>query len=82
VRTVILLLAIGIGLLAGGFYYHLFDDIIIDYFSDYILDTDNIYYRGSQLVWDAIPYVLMLMGLLCFILAGLQARHGPVGGGT
>lgn len=79
--AVIIIIGIGIGLIAGGFYYHLFDDILIDFFASYVYDTSNVYYIGSQFIWDAIPWVMILVGLLCFILAGLYHHYTSMAGG-
>ena len=72
--AVIILFSIGIGLLAGGFYYHLYDDILTDFFTPYIYNTADPYYLGANLLWDMWPYVLILMGIVCFILAGIKYR--------
>jgi len=74
--AVMVILAIGIGLLGAGFYYNLYDNILTDFFSAYIIDTNDVYYIGSQFIIDALPWVLMLLGVLCFILAGLTYRSG------
>lgn len=69
-RAVMIIIGILLGLLAGGFYYHLFDDIITDFFLGYVYDTNNIYYVGSRLVWDSIPYVLLFISILFFAIGG------------
>ena len=72
--AVAILFGVGIIFIGGGFFWRLFDDIITTYFSVYIYDPTDIYFLGSQLVWDAIPYLLLFIGVLIMIMAGLVYR--------
>lgn len=74
--AVIVILSVGVGLIAGGFFYHLLDDIITDFFLAYVYNTGDPYYLGSALLWDAWPFAMIIMGLVCFILAGVKHRNG------
>ena len=71
----------GLGLVSCGIYYRIYDDVINGYMSQYIFDTSNEYYVGSQLMWDMIPYVIILVGVLMLILGGLSARSQQASGG-
>lgn len=78
-RVVIALIAVGIMILAFGFYYTIGDDILNDFFSDYVYDTDDPYYLGSQLIWDAFPYTVILLSLLLLYYVGRQYGVGGKG---
>jgi hypothetical protein len=71
-KLVISLLAFGLGLLGFGFYYKLFEDITTIYFQKYIIN--NLYFQMSDLVWDMLPYLVIIIGILCLIGAGLIHR--------
>lgn len=77
--AIISILSLGVGLIAGGFFYRLFDDIIIDFFTPYIYDAANVSYLGSVLVWDAIPYAMIFGGIGCLLYAGIKynSSGGP-----
>ena len=78
-NAVIVLVIVGVALIAGGLYYHLFDNILEDHFLAYVYNTNDPYYLGSQLVWDAIPYVLVILGVLS-LLAGGRRYQTSMGG--
>lgn len=64
------LIGFGLLFLAGGFFWKLIDDVIDLHFLDFI--QYNKYYTFSQLEWDMIPWILMIMGVLCLIGAGIS----------
>jgi len=66
---VAVLLSVGAGLFGAGLFYRLFDDIINDTLQQYVLS--NAYYLLSDLVWDMIPYILMIMGVICLVLGAI-----------
>lgn len=69
---VAVLISIGVGLVGAGIWYRLFDDAINTYFQGYILDSP--YYQLADLVWDSIPYLLIIIGVLCLVLAGVAYK--------
>ena len=63
----IVFVSVGLGLIAGGIYWHLWDDS-----TEYL---DNLIVAGAysdmvQLIWDMIPVIMLLIGILCLIMAG------------
>ena len=69
------LIGFGIGILSGGLYWALYDDVITRYFSRYILNTANEYYLASNLIWNAIPYLIIFLGIVCLIVGGLYKSN-------
>ena len=61
------LIGFGVGLLAFGFYWKLYEDTITGFFISYVRDTGDKYYLLSDLVWDALPYFVILVGVVCLI---------------
>ena len=70
------IISLGVGLIAGGFFYQLFDDIITDFFTPYVYDATSSSYLGSLLMWDAIPYVMLFGGVACLLYAGMKYNSG------
>ena len=68
------LLAFGIGLLSFGLYYQFIDRILIQNLTAFILP--HIYYQGSQLVWDILPWAAILTGVVMIISAGILRSRG------
>lgn len=66
---VVALVALGVGLIGAGFFYQLFDDVINTYITPYI--RPSIYNTGEAFLWDMIPWLLVFIGIICLILAGI-----------
>jgi uncharacterized membrane protein len=66
------LIGFGIGFLAGGLYWALYQDVITRYFAKYVLSTTDKYYLASNLIWNAIPYLIIFLGVVCLIMSGLS----------
>lgn len=73
--AVIVILSVGVALIAGGIFYNLFDSILTDFFLAYVYNTSDPYYLGSALLWDAWPYAMIIMGIICFIIAGVKQKN-------
>jgi len=69
------ILMIGFGVIVGGIYYHLWQDSIA-FIEDYILFDD--YYWLIRFVWDAIPIVLVLVGIIWLIMTGTRGSRQRV----
>ena len=67
---------IGFGLLiiGGGWYFRIYDDVFNRYIDQYIVDSSSAYWLGSDLMWNAIPFVLILGGIVMLVMAGLSPR--------
>ena len=61
-------------IIGGGWYYVIYDDVFSRYIDQYIVDSSSPYWLGSNLMWNIVPFVLMLGGVVMLILAGLS-RH-------
>lgn len=75
---VIPLIGFGVTLIGAGFFYHLFDDVIINYIAPYML-TD-IYQTGRNFLWDLIPWLVILIGIFCLIAAGIMSTSTGTSG--
>lgn len=69
---IIAIVILGIGLIGGGLFWKLLEDIIIAYLDPYIIYND--YWAGSDLTWHMVPWLLILVGILSLILSGLLGR--------
>ena len=69
---IIPLIAIGVGLLATGLFWHLFNDVLIMYIAPYVYDVSDVSYVASDLVWQAIPYIIFIVGIICLVIGGLS----------
>lgn len=75
-NKVVPLLVFGIGLIAVGLYWKLFDDSLI-HLNDYILRT--VHYQLYQFIWDVLPFAFLAIGVFCLIAAGVsQTREVQV----
>ena len=68
------LFGFGIGLVAAGLFWRLFDDVITTYLSRYIVV--NKYYLLADLEWHMIPVVILLTGIICLIASAVGSRGG------
>ena len=71
----IVFVSVGLGLLVGGIYWHLWDDSTV-YLNSFIVV--GAYYDLIQLFWDMIPVILVLLGVLCLVMAGRSSSQGRV----
>ena len=68
------LVGFGIGFVIAGLIYSFLEDVFTRYILQYVVNTNDPYYRAEALGWDAIPYVLLLVGIVCLVVAGLSSR--------
>ena len=57
----------GIGMLAGGLCWMLYNDAITRFFSKYVFDSTSSSYLASDLVWNAIRYIIIILGVICVV---------------
>lgn len=69
-----MLFGFGVGLIGGGLWWHLIEDIILTYIAKYVYNSNDPYYLASDLIWHSIPFILMFVGIICLILGGLLGR--------
>jgi len=65
------LLGLGIGLLAVGFYYQIIERGL-DIISWMIIPSE--YYTLSETFWDMIPWIAIILGVVCLIASGVMHR--------
>ena len=70
------LVGFGVGIIGFGFYWMLQNDIIDRYIAKYIIQNE--YYILSDLIWDAMPVICILTGVLALVMAGLLRRGNMV----
>ena len=59
------------GIFVGGIYYHVWDESIV--FIDQYIVYDEYYYL-IRLMWDAIPIVMLLVGIVWLIVQGTKSK--------
>jgi hypothetical protein len=67
------LIGFGIGLIGFGFYWKLYEDVITDFFLGYVRDFTDKYYLASDLIWKALPFFIVFLGVVCLIFGGKSA---------
>lgn len=63
------ILMIGFGLFVGGLYYHLWSDSIT-FIDRYIINDE--YYTLIHFIWNAIPVIILLVGIIWLIREGTK----------
>jgi len=73
---VIPLIAFGLTIVVGGLYWALWDGSrsFIDQFV-----VNDVYYQLMIWVWGAIPAILIIVGILCLIAAGVSVSGNRMG---
>jgi len=66
------LIGLGIGFIGFGFFYSLIDDILARHLQFMILGS--VYYDLCALIWDALPFIALIVGVLCLVSAGILHR--------
>lgn len=68
------LFGFGLALIAGGLFWSIIDDIIASHFTVYISNTSDPYYLVCDLIWHSLPFLIIIVGILCLIVAGAISR--------
>lgn len=71
--------SLGIGLVGFGFFYQLFDQIIIRYISIYV--RPSVYNTGEVFLWEILPWFAIIIGAIFIVAAGMSARATTTKGG-
>ena len=66
------LFGFGFGIIAFGFFFQLFEEIIEGYFGWMILNNE--YYELADLIWHSLPFLAVIIGVFCIIAAGVIHR--------
>ena len=73
------LIGFGLGIIGAGFYWKMYEDSITNFFASYIWNPSDKYYLMSDLVWSALPFVVMFLGIVCLVF-GTVASSSNAGG--
>jgi len=66
------LIGFGLAIFLSGLLFHFYNDVITNYFSQYIVDLNDKYYLMENLLWDLIPFILIFLGIVCLIFGGIS----------
>jgi len=66
------LVGFGLGIIAAGFMWRFYNDAITSFFSAYIIDLSDEYYLLSDLLWDALPFIVIFLGVICLIFGSMS----------
>jgi hypothetical protein len=73
------LIGFGLGIIGAGFMWRMYNDTITSFFSSYIVDLNDKYYLLSDMIWEALPIIIIFLGVVCLIFGGMTSGSG-VGG--
>jgi len=88
-NKVIPLLSFGIGLLCLGLYWHLYNDVLTIYIAPFVLHdytafgvhyTHDKYHDFMQMIWSILPWILMMIGIVLLIAAGVSSSGSDTSG--
>ena len=68
------LIGFGVAIIGFGLFFSLIDDIIASEFQWMILN--NKYYVLCDLIWHSLPFIAIILGVLCLIGAGVLHSRG------
>jgi hypothetical protein len=72
---VVPLIAFGVALVVGGFYWAVWEGSR-GYLEDFVIADE--YYNLGLLIWRIIPIVIIGIGIMCLIAAGMGGRRETV----
>lgn len=64
------LFALGLGFFSIGSYWKLQDEVIDRHIAKFILNNE--YSRMASLEWDLIPWIVIFVGIVCLVAAGMS----------
>jgi len=67
------LVGFGLAFIGGGLFWMIIQDSITRNIGKYILDTSDKFYVVSKLVWDALPFAVLIVGIVVLIFGGLNS---------
>lgn len=65
------LIGFGIAIFLAGMMFRMYNDVITDFFSKYILNTGDKYYLMSDMIWNSLPYIIIFLGITCLIFGSV-----------
>jgi len=74
------LIGFGLAVFLGGLLFHFYNDAITEFFSKYIVDVNDDFYLFSDLIWDMIPFIIILLGIVCLVFGSLGYALSSKGG--
>lgn len=76
-NKIVPLIAFGIGLMVAGAFFTFFDDTLPE-FDEFLIEDE--YYTLMKMIWNGFPGIIMIVGLICLIAAGVSASKNTMGG--
>jgi hypothetical protein len=67
------LVGFGLAFIGGGLFWMMIQDTITRNIGKYVLNTADKYYVVSKLVWDALPFIVLIVGVVVLIFGGLSS---------
>lgn len=65
------LVGFGLAIFVSGLLFHMYNDVVVEFFNKYIIDFSDDYYLFSNLIWDAIPFIIIFIGIACLIFGSI-----------
>lgn len=62
----------GLAVIGGGLFWMVIQEELSRYIGTYILNTADKFYVVSKLVWDAIPFAVIIVGIIVLVFGGLS----------
>jgi len=75
------LIGFGLAIIGAGFMWKLYEDTINSFIGKYILDINDKYFLMSDLVWNALPFLIIFLGIVCLIYGGVSGTSSQKNGG-
>lgn len=72
--AVIAIISFGLGLIGAGVFWRMLNDMFLKYIAKYVYNASDPYYLANDLVWNAIPFVIIIVGVLVVVMGGLMGR--------
>lgn len=70
------LIAFGLGLIIAGAFFTFYDDVLPE-LDEFLIEDE--YYTLMKMGWDAFPGIIMLVGIISLIAAGVSASKNTIG---
>ena len=70
------LVGFGAGIIGFGLFWKLLEDVFTTHIQQFVLE--NFYYQASDLIWEMLPWICVLTGVVSLVLAGVMHRAARV----
>jgi len=70
------LAAFGLGLIVAGAFFTFYNEALPE-FDEFLIEDE--YYTMMKMLWDGFPGIIMIVGIVCLIAAGVGASKNTIG---